>query len=185
VPAIALGAWLSYQVCETHMQRWPEVSFGPLVPSPAQQQLSLAAKALAAGNWEEARRRATAAYRLDASLPGIYFVRGSAFAAQEKYEKADTDLSTYIRKQPSDKTGYYLRSCVKSLMAEHAAALADAEESVRLDPNYADGHFACGVSLANLHRITEAIAALNRTLALRPGYEPAVKLLPFLKKKQH
>jgi tetratricopeptide (TPR) repeat protein len=53
----------------------------------------------------------------------------------------------------------------------HEEALADYDEALTIDPEYASAHASRGAALADLGRREEALAALDRALELRPSYE--------------
>ncbi|KAG6808820.1 hypothetical protein H0H92_002767 [Tricholoma furcatifolium] len=88
-----------------------------------------------------------------------------AFAAKE-YDKS---IDLFTRAIAIDPTNYVLfsnRSAAKTGKKDYDGALADAEETVRMNPSWGKGWARKGAALHGARRYDEAIAAFQRGLAV-------------------
>ena len=68
---------------------------------------------------------------------------------------------------------FFARGLSKTNLGRHEEAISDANEAIRLMPNYAEAYFIRGLSKTNLGRHEEAISDLNETIHLKPNYAEA------------
>ena len=68
---------------------------------------------------------------------------------------------------------FFARGGLKTNLGRHEEAISDANEAIRLKPNYAEAYFIRGLSKNNLGRHEEAISDLNETIRLKPNYAEA------------
>jgi tetratricopeptide (TPR) repeat protein len=87
--------------------------------------------------------------------------RGFAFVALKEYDKATADLDAAIRLVPK------LRAELGK--GDVAAARADTEEAIRLDPKYAGGYEARGEVRENLGDVRGALDDFEQALVLKNG----------------
>jgi lipoprotein NlpI len=78
-----------------------------------------------------------------------------------------------IAAAPGDPAGYALRSALYAAQGDHAAAIADYDSLVKIEPARADAYDQRGSQHFMLGHIDESIADFDRFLKLRPDQEPA------------
>ena len=64
---------------------------------------------------------------------------------------------------------FFARGTIKSSLGRHEAAISDANEAIRLKPNYVEAYFFRGLSNNNLGRHEAAISDLNEAIRLNPN----------------
>ena len=64
---------------------------------------------------------------------------------------------------------FFARGAIKNSLGSHEEAISDANEAIRLKPNYVEAYFLRGVSNENLGSHEEAISDLNEVIRLRPN----------------
>ncbi len=64
---------------------------------------------------------------------------------------------------------FFARGSIKSSLGRHEEAISDANEAIRLKPNFAEVYLLRGLSNENLGRHEEAISDLNETIRLKPN----------------
>ncbi len=68
---------------------------------------------------------------------------------------------------------FFARGTIKTNLGRHEEAMSDANEAIRLRPNYVEAYLLRGLSKTNLGRHEEAIPDLNEAIRLRPNYAEA------------
>ena len=68
---------------------------------------------------------------------------------------------------------FFARGSLKMSLKRHEAAISDANEAIRLRPNYAEAYLLRGLSNTNLGRRDEAISDLNEAIRLNPSSDQA------------
>ena len=68
---------------------------------------------------------------------------------------------------------FFARGSIKSSLKRHEAAISDANEAIRLNPNYVEAYLLRGLSNENLGRHEAAISDLNEAIRLNPNYVQA------------
>lgn len=64
---------------------------------------------------------------------------------------------------------FFARGTIKNSLGRHKEAISDANEAIRLKPNYVEAYFLRGLSNENLGRHEEAISDLNEVIRLKPN----------------
>jgi tetratricopeptide (TPR) repeat protein len=82
----------------------------------------------------------------------VFFNSGNSLAEKGSFEQAIGQYSAAVRYNPRDKEAYNNRGLCHGSLDDHAAAIRDYDEALRIDPGYED-------------------AAFNRSLAVR-GQRP-------------
>ena len=68
---------------------------------------------------------------------------------------------------------FFARGSIKSSLGRHEEAISDANEAIRLKPNFAEVYLLRGLSNENLGRHEEAISDLNEAIRLKPNFAQA------------
>lgn len=89
-----------------------------------------------------------------------------------EYEATLQDLNKSIELNPSLAFAYITRGIVHYSLGDHASELADYETAISLTPQDPLPYVNRGIALAELGRIDEARASLNKALEL--GFEASV-----------
>ncbi|RKU35122.1 hypothetical protein C6496_17680 [Candidatus Poribacteria bacterium] len=77
---------------------------------------------------------------------------------------------------------FFARGMIKeSALSRHEEAISDANEAIRLKPNYAEAYFLRGLSKNNLGRREESIPDFNEAIRLLPNYAEAYFLRGLVK----
>ena len=64
---------------------------------------------------------------------------------------------------------FFARGTIKNSLGRHEEAISDANEAIRLKPNYVEAYFLRGLTNENLGRHEEAISDLNEAIRLKPN----------------
>jgi tetratricopeptide (TPR) repeat protein/mono/diheme cytochrome c family protein len=99
---------------------------------------------------------------------------GLALQAQGRLDEAAVELSLALKTLPSAEAHYNLAS-LRHRQERLADALAEYDEALRIQPDYADAHFGRGLVLAYQGHHGEAVQSFRRALAIRAAW-PAVQL---------
>jgi serine/threonine protein kinase/predicted Zn-dependent protease len=115
----------------------------------------------------------TAAQERGASETRIYFIRAEARARSGDPDGAARDRAEGLRQRPADAVSWVARGLAR-LPADPAAALADFDAALKLDPDSRPAlQNKAAVLSDHLGRAAEAIPLLDRTVALYPDFTPA------------
>ena len=76
---------------------------------------------------------------------------------------------------------FFARGMIKADLDKHEEAISDANEAIRLKPNYVEAYFLRGLSNNNLGRREEAIPDLNEAIRLNPNNAQAYLLRGLVK----
>lgn len=74
-------------------------------------------------------------------LGSIFFNSGNEMAAKGEFKNAIGAFTVAIRHNPRDKGAYNNRGLCHGSLGNHAHAILDYNEALRLDPNYSDAVF--------------------------------------------
>lgn len=97
-------------------------------------------------------------------------VYGRGYTGQQQIE-ACTRLIQGGRLQSNDLAqAYQLRGKARAMSGDHAAAVRDYGEAIRLRPVYPLAFYNRGTALNDLQRYDEAVADFTRAIAQQPGY---------------
>ena len=76
---------------------------------------------------------------------------------------------------------FFSRGMIKSNLGRPEEAVSDANEAIRLNPNYAPAYMLRGYIKSNLDRPEEAVSDLNEAIRLNPNYAPAYMIRGMIK----
>jgi tetratricopeptide (TPR) repeat protein len=93
---------------------------------------------------------------------------GNKAQSEKRYADAVQKYSQAIEARPTDHVFWANRAASYLELNEAEKALADAIESARLEPRYMKAHFRQGLAYVRLDRGAEAVAALERAVAIDP-----------------
>ncbi|WIM95548.1 tetratricopeptide repeat protein [Actinoplanes oblitus] len=88
---------------------------------------------------------------------------------QQRFADAVRLIEEFLREHPADVRAWHRLAGARIGLGDHAAALADAERSVELDPACAPAHQMRGLALNFLDRPVETEQAAIRSIELAPG----------------
>lgn len=72
-----------------------------------------------------------------------------------------TNYTEAIKRDPSDPRGYNNRAAAYTKLAALPEALKDAEEAIKIDPNFVKGHIRKSMVLQSMKEFTKAMAAIQ------------------------
>lgn len=103
----------------------------------------------------------------------VYFIRARARARSGDTAGAERDRAEGLRRTPADPEGWVARGLAR-LPGDPKQALADFEEALKLDPRSRPAlQDKASVLSERFGRAAEAVAALDRAVALYPDFVPA------------
>lgn len=105
-----------------------------------------------------------------ASLTG----KGIKLVQEGQYAQAVTMFTEAIKCDPNDYRFFGNRSYCYSCLEQYPQALADAERSIQLAPEWPKGYFRKGIALMGMKRYSEAEKAMEKVLRLDKDCEEAV-----------
>ena len=122
---------------------------------------------------EESLKRAEA---IDPHTPGVALNRALLQEADGDYAAAVASMDVYLQAMPTDHLALARRSHLNRQLGRYEAALADAQTCVSMQPDDPESHFAHALAYVTLEQGTEALAACDRALQLKPNFLPALRL---------
>jgi len=136
----------------------------------------------------------TEAIRLDPNLemiqPSIYESRARAYAGRNEWDKAISDMEKYLQFNPndaqaqqileamrqqksqSDAQAYYRRGIAYDEMGDIDRAIAELDQAIRIDPNFAQAYYSRGIAHSRRDR-DRAIADYTSAIRLNPNFADA------------
>lgn len=131
----------------------------------------------------------TAAMRIDAMSGKLralaLYNRGLSYQRLERGALAIEDFTSALFLDSQFSHAYYSRGTLLRDSGQYLFALADFDKALRFSyPDTARVYFAQSVTFEKLQRTADARAALNKSLAANPHYEPAIQRLALLEGKQ-
>ncbi len=127
----------------------------------------------AAGKWEEAAGRYTAALTLDRRSRDAYVGRGYALGRRREFVAAINDFDEAIRLDPKYALAYARRGTIYAALQQDEAALQDCNEAIRLDPKLAEAYERRAFAYASLGQRDRAIADFDQAIRLNPQFAQA------------
>ncbi|XP_026732808.1 stress-induced-phosphoprotein 1 [Trichoplusia ni] len=109
--------------------------------------------------------------------------KGNQALAWGKFDEAVKYYTKAIALDPQNHVLYSNRSAAYAKDENYTAALADADQTITLNPTWSKGYSRKGSALAYLGRHEEAIAAYEKGLELEPGNEQLASGLAEVKKQ--
>ncbi|KAM4607676.1 uncharacterized protein ACJ7VT_015869 [Polymixia lowei] len=100
--------------------------------------------------------------------------KGIKLVQEGQYSQAVSMFTEAIRYDPKDYRFFGNRSYCYSCLEQYPQALADAERSIQLAPDWPKGHFRKGSALMGMKRYSEAEKAMEQVLELDKECEEAV-----------
>ena len=123
------------------------------------------------GDYDRAIESYGEAIRRKPDFEDAYFDRANAYDFKDEYELAVKDYSKAIELRPDDANAYLYRGNSHSLAGDYANAVRDFETAAKMAPSFADvATWSKGVALFNLGRFSDAAAAFQSYLKVRPDY---------------
>ncbi|GJQ21783.1 MAG: hypothetical protein HBSIN02_21380 [Bacteroidia bacterium] len=109
---------------------------------------------------------ALAARALNAALPGVYEVLGSAYRSAGRLEQATQNLERALELQPGNAEAWRQLALVALMRGEYEKAGTRAEQAVLFDPRHPDSHEIMGHIHYFRQQYTSAEASYNQAIAL-------------------
>ncbi|XP_040034856.2 uncharacterized protein LOC120820776 isoform X2 [Gasterosteus aculeatus] len=100
--------------------------------------------------------------------------KGIKLVQEGQYAQAACMFTEAIKYDPKDYRFFGNRSYCYYCLEQYPQALADAERSIQMAPDWPKGHFRKGSSLMGMKRYSEAEKAMEQVLKLDPDCEEAV-----------
>ncbi len=113
---------------------------------------------------------------LDNTVRSIIFDhRGMAYFIQSEYQKSIDDFSKAIENNPENFRAYNNRGLVNKTQQLYDKALMDFETSLEINQMQIDGNYSCALLYYDLQNYTSALDFCDKTLNIKPDFEPAIK----------
>ncbi|QDV91120.1 TPR repeat-containing protein YrrB [Phycisphaerae bacterium RAS2] len=117
------------------------------------------------------------AIRLDPTMYLAHLNLGLAYIELGQYDRANEAFRAAIDIQPNRADPFVNLGGLSMRTHDYDAACRHYEEAIAREPKDAHAHNGLGMALANLGRLTEARAAIQRAIELQPDYPAAVRNL--------
>ena len=111
-----------------------------------------------------------AAYAHDAFTRYLRVICGYSESPDEDLAAGLTAAKKATTPDDKDTVGYFALGRVLMMLDQHDASIGQLEHSIRLDPSFSQAHHGLGfaLALANLGRIDEARAAIEKAIEWKP-----------------
>ncbi len=129
---------------------------------------------LAQGDIATARQQLEAITRSPNATRAAWQALASACSRGGDFAAARVAIERAIHIGPADANLLLMASNVAQDQRDLVAALGFAEQSVKLDPNFAQGYNNLGILLSDAQRFEESVRAFERAISLRPDYVRAL-----------
>ncbi len=123
----------------------------------------------ALGRWAEAIGDLDRAIAIDPGHGLSHHNRGTAKSQLGRHEEALLDYERAIALAPRDANVWNGRGFARARAGDPAAAIDDYDQAIAIDPRFFLAHCNRGIALGELHRVEDAVASLERGLALMPA----------------
>jgi tetratricopeptide (TPR) repeat protein len=144
--------------------------------------LQLAQLSLAQGKNAEAEAEITRALALKPNFGAAYYLRSQIEAADGRYPQAIEDASNATQLAPQDPVGWYNLGSILYVAGSYNLAVEALARAASLQNNYANAIFILGLSLDQVGRHEEALAAMQAVQKLNPNDETVQKIIANLEK---
>ncbi|MEO8128701.1 MAG: tetratricopeptide repeat protein [Bryobacteraceae bacterium] len=126
------------------------------------------------GRYEEAAGELQECLRQQPSSRIAFDGLGTALLQSSKFEELVQVSEAYSKRNPEDYRGYfYLAAAREGLALSDDVSLKLLRKSLQLNPNFAASLSLLGKILLRQNSLQEAVAALERSVALRPDHVPS------------
>lgn len=122
----------------------------------------------------EAKRETTGHTDMMSKKSASLTERGIKLVQEGQYAQAVTMFTEAIKCDPKDYRFFGNRSYCYSCLEQFPQALADAERSIQMAPDWPKGYFRKGIALMGMKRYSEAEKAMEKVLKLDKDCEEAV-----------
>ncbi|XP_074501922.1 uncharacterized protein LOC141773779 isoform X1 [Sebastes fasciatus] len=122
----------------------------------------------------EARRETNGTDTMTKKSASLTAEKGIKLVQEGQYAQAVSMFTEAIKCDPKDYRFFGNRSYCYYCLEQHPQALADAERSIQLAPDWPKGHFRKGSALMGMKRYSEAERAMEQVLKLDKDCEEAV-----------
>ncbi len=116
-------------------------------------------------DWQGTITDCTAALKLSNAV-GIYEIRAAAYANSRQYDKAVTDFSTVITRQPTNALAYNNRAIAYGGLKKYELAIADLSTAIKLSPNQAEFYESRGTEYDEIGNCQSAVADFDHALTM-------------------
>lgn len=133
---------------------------------------------------DEAEREYLKAVELDPQYVEAHNNLGTLYMARKDYAKANQHLTAALKIMPD--YGKALNNMGKCLSSQNHTeeGVTYFQQAVQVDPENFEARYNLATALMLLKRPEEAIKELNDLLARNPNFEPAVRAMEIIRKKQ-
>ena len=100
--------------------------------------------------------------------------KGNEFYSQGDYPEAIKHYNDAIRRNPDDPKLYSNRSACYTKLMEFHLALSDAEQCIKMDPNFVKGYLRKGASLVAMKDNSKAAQVYRKAMELDPNCQEAI-----------
>ncbi len=132
--------------------------------------LTLAEQKFKTGNLLEALRECNKAQKSNKERARFFELRGSIEQELDHYEEAVADLTRCLSQQPTNWNALRIRSQAFTMLYNYPAAIQDADLAIKLKPGDATPYIERGHALIHMGKCQEALAALKRSVAIKPMF---------------
>lgn len=122
----------------------------------------------------EARKETNGQTDMMSKRSALLTEKGIQLVQEGQYAQAVTMFTEAIKCDPKDYRFFGNRSYCYSCLEQYPQALADAERSIQLAPDWPKGHFRKGIALMGMKRYGEAEKTMEQVLKLDKDCEEAV-----------
>lgn len=122
----------------------------------------------------EARKETNGQTDMMSKRSALLTEKGIQLVQEGQYAQAVTMFTEAIKCDPKDYRFFGNRSYCYSCLEQYPQALADAERSIQLAPDWPKGHFRKGIALMGMKRYSEAEKTMEQVLKLDKDCEEAV-----------
>ena len=137
------------------------------------------------GQYESAVEDFTSALSIDRTLVSAYLWRCRAQYHLQQFRAGLLDCDEYVKRNPEDYEGYYVRGILRSRARDQDGALADyrhATELAKTMSERANAWYGIGLANERAGRVKDAREAYYRTLQIDPQYRRAREALGRLRR---
>jgi Tfp pilus assembly protein PilF len=133
-----------------------------------------------AGDVTNAEREYKEALRLVPDYPEANNNYGNLLARENRLAEAKVHFSSAVEDMPESAEYNNSLGVLRERLKETNEALASFQKAVECDSNYMEAHFNVAQSYLSRKNQEKAIAELREVLRIKPGFDPAVRLLGYL-----